>query len=530
MQPKSTKLHYPLFFSALFLLLLILEKCFTLSLHHPGEVIPSSIFILCFLFFITKIKLRITACIFFVYLAFIYFSQNLGLAIYGYWTPPYYIVLFFENMSEAIASTQNGIKPLLYAAGFSLVVLSVYFLAYRKSRSSRKHIVFDLIFILLITYKPISLLVTDTSSNHGELLSKRYTTIKAGHYATNYLFGKLIPHQFFPKTYYEEYTHSEYPVAPDHKVKNVILILGESLSATHVPALGYDKNTTPWLSQMAAHPRFLIKSTYAAGTFTNVALPMLLNMVPTPNADKHIMSHKTNLFSMAKMNGYHTYFHSAQAQDEMSLVAKLGLENIDRYTDATLLGYSRKHSALDHELVPLIGHIDFNQSNFLVLHQRGSHAPYTARVPQGYAPFGTKTYVQQYDNSIRYTDEFWQQVFDEINHRMPDDDWLLIYTSDHGQTVTENTISQGSLEKPGDYMVPTFIYSPSPQLQQFYEAALSHCQRLFHVQVATLLGHSLGYEIPIADCKFGVVTGGKIDGSHGFMEITATPDTTESDV
>lgn len=60
--------------------------------------------------------------------------------------------------------------------------------------------------------------------------------------------------------------------------KNIILIMGESLSASNVGTFGYERQTMPFLDQLVknAPAETLLKPAYSAGLGTAISLPDFL--------------------------------------------------------------------------------------------------------------------------------------------------------------------------------------------------------------------------------------------------------------
>ncbi|MCG3365159.1 sulfatase-like hydrolase/transferase, partial [Neisseria meningitidis] len=80
---------------------------------------------------------------------------------------------------------------------------------------------------------------------------------------------------------------------------------------------------------------------------------------------------------LAKEQGYETYFYSAQAENEMAILNLIGKKWIDHLIQPTQLGYGNGDNMPDEKLLPLLDKINLQQGrHFIVLHQRGSHAPY----------------------------------------------------------------------------------------------------------------------------------------------------------
>ena len=92
------------------------------------------------------------------------------------------------------------------------------------------------------------------------------------------------------------------------KIKNIILIMGESASASHFSVFGYDRNTSPFLNLLKNEKGAIVGKTYSGGLFTAISLPMFFNSIPYPNRMQQIAKGDTNLFNLAKNQGFQTFF------------------------------------------------------------------------------------------------------------------------------------------------------------------------------------------------------------------------------
>ena len=103
---------------------------------------------------------------------------------------------------------------------------------------------------------------------------------------------------------------------------------------------------------------------------------------------------------------------------------------------------------LDGDLLPLLDEALKKPSarQFILLHTIGSHWFYNAHFDQAnevFKPLATNRVVRSnseqklsnsYDNTIVYSDWFWHQVINRLRHRNA----ILIYLSDHGESLGEN--------------------------------------------------------------------------------------------
>ncbi len=191
---------------------------------------------------------------------------------------------------------------------------------------------------------------------------------------------------------------------------------------------------------------------------------------------------------------------------------------IDHLIQPTQLGYGNGDNMPDEKLLPLFDKINLQQGrHFIVLHQRGSHAPYGALLQPQDKVFGEADIVDKYDNTIHKTDQMIQTVFEQLQ-KQPDGNWLFAYTSDHGQYVRQDIYNQGTVQ-PDSYLVPLVLYSPDKAVQQAANQAFAPCEIAFHQQLSTFLIHTLGYDMPVSGCREGSVTGNLITGDAGSLNI-----------
>jgi lipid A ethanolaminephosphotransferase len=153
----------------------------------------------------------------------------------------------------------------------------------------------------------------------------------------------------------------------------------------------------------------------------------------------------------------------------------------------------------------------------LVMHMMGSHGPaYHKRSPAAIKPFAPECsstalqdcrrddVVNAYDNSIAYTDHVLARTIDWLTQRADAFDPMLLYVSDHGESLGENNLYLHGLPyamaPPEQTRVPLLLWLP-PQaaarvgaahdcLRQRRDLALSH-DHLFHTVLGLVGVHSL---------------------------------------
>lgn len=211
----------------------------------------------------------------------------------------------------------------------------------------------------------------------------------------------------------------------------VIVVIGESANRDHMKAFNpdYPAETTPWLSKEKDNDSFyLLKNTYSGYPLTEKALSMALtNLNQYNEGDRNEM---ITMIDVANQIGYDTYFISNQAPapGNMSL--------------ALVSGASKKAMTTTHpggddmKVMDYLKMVPKTESNFIVIHLEGSHDRYRDRVPphfEGVHVEGHPEKVNDYDSSIKYTDEVLKNIYQYAKDNM--NLQAMVYFGDHGEDM-----------------------------------------------------------------------------------------------
>ncbi|OOF44937.1 hypothetical protein BKK51_07875 [Rodentibacter trehalosifermentans] len=502
-------------------ILLILEVLYRQLFHIPSieRYAESYLFVCLFVFLFVYSKYRITRILVATLFAMSVLVNNVHYALYQSWIGPVSYSLAFKEVKEVtqagITMVDRFIYPLLFGLFEVAVFLSLNFIKRKRYSFSW---VFDAVFYILMMYVFVR---AYTTRSHERFISPNtvYSRLKSNYFSVGYFVGRILPYEIFSLSDIPLY-HKNKPNKTSElpKVKNIILIMGESATASHFSVFGYERNTSPFLKDFKNKTGAIVKETYSGGMLTAISLPMFFNAIPYPNGMQQIAKGDTNLFNLAKSRGFNTYFYSAQARDDMHMINFLGGAWIDKTRFPDDEGYSLRESMPDNKLLPEFKKINLgNGYNFIVLHHRGSHIPYGALLDNKDKVFGQSNAIDNYDNTILNTDRFISVVYQHLSARNSDD-WLIVYTSDHGQYVKSDTYKQGTLDQ-DSYIVPLVVYSPNKDIQKTTSTVFSSCQRTFHYQLSSLLINTMGYDYQIGNCLEGVVNGNILSGDAGYLKI-----------
>lgn len=429
----------------------------------------------------------------------------------------YYLALAeWSEVAHTGLSMIPKLIPTVLWGMFDLIIIALlykYSLKIRPEESRRPF--FDLLFFGLIAL--VSVRSFDTRQEHGISPKTSYGKVKSNYFSFGYFLGRTLPYKVFHLSKITDYRTSEPKRLTDPKVEHIIFIVGESESAAHIKSFGYDRNTTPFFETVRGQDNFVVRPVHSAAFMTAVALPTLFNAIAHPNGMAQIMHGTTNLFRLAKDQGFHTYWFTAQARNEMNILNLIGGKWIDKITFPEAFGFSDRESMPDFNLLTQFNTVDFSAGKqFVVLHQRGSHTPYGTYLSAEDASVFGNTVVDRYDATILKTDELIRRVYESIRQKELNN-WLLIYTSDHGAYVTHQTYNQGTVQW-DSYTVPLFITSDNPEVMRSYRRVFDHDGPAFHQQLSTSLIQLLGYDVEISDAQTATINGNMLTGDAGWMQ------------
>lgn len=347
--------------------------------------------------------------------------------------------------------------------------------------------------------------------------------------ASNYVLFRHVPERSFhlhPLTsflraalccrfeYHRTY-HGPRDVLPDvspspRPLDSLIYVIDESVRGSNLSLNGYPRATTPFLQSL--EDRGLLKNfgiCVAASSYSHVSNAYLITGHNTfPDADFRTEKNPT-IFDYAKKMGYETLYIDVNQIYLYSLLKAAGdgpVRGLDRWmNDATFrdrnidleitkdLGVARVLSSLLNE----------NGGYFILVNKRGLHFHYHSSYPDDLASTiwkpvmkavqaidpsaaGREKLVNTYDNGIRYqVDEFFRELVTGTTNK----NYAVLYTSDHGQTLSEHGQTYTHMKPDPEIVdVPEFIVSGAEYGKQALLDAIAPGIRVSHLNnFATLL-------------------------------------------
>ncbi len=301
---------------------------------------------------------------------------------------------------------------------------------------------------------------------------------------------------------------------PDPTGHNVVLITVDTLRADHCSVYGYDRETTPFLAELARHAT-VFDHAYANSSWTAPSMASLFTSLP-PRAhgvttgffrkgevtDQDYLSDDFDtLTEVLARHGYETFGVSTNAH----LTASTGFaQGFDALTEL----WWKAAPEANAEALRFRDRLEAADRYFLWVHYFDPHHPYEAREPwfstyqrmrkdpqpevpnaaaiESVLPFGEE--MSKYDSEIRYVDASIQQLLEAL---VPKSDALVIVTSDHGEAFFEHgNVTHGQTLFDEEIRVPLIIRAPGQLAAQRIDSRVS----LLDVYPTIL--DLLGIEIP----------------------------------
>jgi len=265
---------------------------------------------------------------------------------------------------------------------------------------------------------------------------------------------------------------SEAPLA-----RNILLVVGESLTASHMSLFGYHRPTTPFLCALAKNKQhFLYKKSYASSVFTASSLPYMFNCIREPHHYALFNSPQSNLIQIAKKQGFKV---TVITTNDGTQCFGIGID--DLYTGVRVRTYpfTLPEKVLwtqeDLGLPKILSSLSLEtEKNLIIVHMYAPHSPYENRYRK--APEcalyddreSANARINAYDNAVVFTDMILKQLFLEFEKRFgSEEDNFFVFFSDHGELLGEKDPltgaelwGHGNLT-PACLLTPFFFYTTS---------------------------------------------------------------------
>jgi lipid A ethanolaminephosphotransferase len=348
-----------------------------------------------------------------------------------------------DTLGEAILSFLNPLI-FLYALPYALVLSTLILVPLRST--FRKSLALSLLpaFYLLASNYALFLHVPERNFNLNPLTSFVRSTL---HYEFETLREYHGPRDDLPT-----FRASQRPL------DSIIYIIDESVRGSNLSLNGYPRATTPFLQSLETQGRLKnFGISVSAGTLSHLSNAYLITGHNAFPDDAFRTLKNPTLFDYAKKMGYETIYIDID-HGYLSVLMKTAREGHVRSLDLWMNDQSFKERHIDLETAKDVGVARFLSSllnerggYFILVNKKGLHFQYRNRYPDDPAftiwkpvmeaskpvdpsPTGREKLVNTYDNGIRFqVDEFFREFVSGTTNQ----NYVILYTSDHGQTLAE---------------------------------------------------------------------------------------------
>lgn len=350
------------------------------------------------------------------------------------------------NISEA--SSYFSIYALLYFLAFAIIpciliikVTIIYPKGFIKRISYRTT---SIVLALVIAASFIFIFYQDFAyiGRQDRTLQKSITPIDYIYASSKYVHQKYLQKPT-PPVFLAQDAKIE---SKSSKPKLVFFILGETARATNYAYNGYLRNTNAYTEKQNT---INFKNVSSCGTATAQSVPCMFSDLSRVNFSLKNVENREGLVDvLAKVGITNIWFENDSGCKGVCNKA------LTYTTDTRDQEFCQNGTCFDQKLLKdskeIISKLQ-NTDTFTVFHIIGSHGPkYYERYTKEFEKFSptclradlqkcsTQELINSYDNTILYTDFVVSEFINMIKTKANDFDTILIYVSDHGESLGEN--------------------------------------------------------------------------------------------
>lgn len=265
------------------------------------------------------------------------------------------------------------------------------------------------------------------------------------------------------------------------KPKLMVFVVGETVRADHIALNGYKRETTPLL---ASQPNiYSFRNATSCGTSTAYSVPCMFSYANRENYDYNTADYNENVLDTLNKQGVKVVWRDNNSSSK-------GVANRVTFEDFKTPDVNPNCDEECRDIGMLDGFDTLVKSDtgvtadgsakdtLILLHQMGNHGPaYYKRYPKEFEEYkpvcmtnelakcDDQSVINAYDNAIRYTDYFLNNVINTLKKYEQDYDVVMVYISDHGESLGENNIylhgMPYAIAPDAQKQVPVIIWSPT---------------------------------------------------------------------
>ena len=437
---------------------------------------------------------------------------------FGRYLMPYDIAMFFNEVEDTSSGLLSGFnifaKPLFWY--LILYAIFVYFIFYKHNKEGKSKFIFLglTIIFLVLSFIPV------INGKKFEV-NLHYSVVRNSISVYTAYIGSL----FKDKEKNANKIYLPYKITKNNEKVNVIFIMGESSNFRHSSLYGYHRNTTPYLTSLKNQENFKFYRGVSRGFSTRIGVPLTLNVIQEPDNSAQLLSLKTNLFQLAKNNGFNTFYLSNQKSGV--LASLINARAVDEFHDVNSTKIPN-NTTTDMRLIEFLSRSlsgKTDQPFFAVLHQRNHHFAYDENYPNEYDIYKNSTdkfqrLIDTYDNSFHFQDNFMKGLFSTVSN-LTKKPTLIVYTSDHGELFGKDGLWGHGAPIIHTAGVPIFIYALNGADKLLNQSGLPEECAISNYHLGKFVAKSIGWDVynPNETKDFYVNISLPYDDAEGFKKF-----------
>ena len=265
------------------------------------------------------------------------------------------------------------------------------------------------------------------------------------------------------------------------KPKLMVFVVGETVRADHIGLNGYKRDTMPLLADQPDIYSF--KKATSCGTSTAYSVPCMFSYANRENYDSKSTDYSENVLDTLNKQGVNVIWRDNNSSSK-------GVADRVTFEDYKTANVNPKCDEECRDIGMLNGFDALVKSDagvtsdasakdtLILLHQMGNHGPaYYKRYLKEFEEYkpvcmtnelskcDDQSVINGYDNAIRYTDYFLNNVINTLKKYEQNYDVVMVYISDHGESLGENNIYLNgmpyAIAPDAQKQVPVIIWSPT---------------------------------------------------------------------
>lgn len=380
-----------------------------------------------------------------------------------------------------------------------------------------------MLLVLNISIKTIVTLTEDQARKNNQYTASVGGVIAHSYLPTNWIASLAIygyqigKEDKSAKQLYDPSNHFTYQPTSALDDLFVVFVIGETTRWDHMGLFGYERDTTPLLSQ---EPNLIALRGTSCDTATKLSLRcMFVRENGTEDDDQRTLKER-NVFAVMRKLGFTSELFGMQS--EAWFYSSL---DANSYEIREIVAAEYAHTKLPIDDMLLVDQMEksinkYRQGKHLVvLHTKGSHHLYSQRYTREFARFTPECMdvddsctkqqlINSFDNSVLYIDHMLKNVFDKLR----DKNALVFYVPDHGESIDENHhfhATPKEMAPPEQFRVPFIVWASDkfvaqPQHQQLFSNLQKREANGFnphHEQIFDSLLGCIGYSSPDGGIK-----------------------------